>query len=149
MNCIHDDIIQKYIDQEASPKEVTFVENHITNCNKCVKRIKNQRRLATDIKKTINLLAEDTIKIPKFEIPSNNLKKHFLTTKRLSYIISAACILLFVIVINQKKEMKNDDEIILEFGTDIVVDANLPVSRFPLVINIIDANGNISKYYLE
>ncbi|MDO9580835.1 MAG: hypothetical protein Q7J06_09775, partial [Bacteroidales bacterium] len=101
------------------------------------------------IKKAINLLAEDTIKIPKFEIPSNNIKKHFLTTKRLSYIIAAACILLFVIVINQKKEMKNDDEIILEFGSDIVVDANLPVSKFPLVINVIDANGNISEYYIK
>jgi predicted anti-sigma-YlaC factor YlaD len=149
MNCIPDDIIQKYIDREASPEEVTLVENHIPDCSKCVKRIENQRRLATGVKKAINLLAKDTIEIPNFEIRSKNIKKRSLTTKRLCYIIAAACILIFVIVITQKKELKNDDEIIIEIGSVMEVDANRPVSQLPLVISIIDSKGNISEYFIK
>ena len=149
MICINDDIIQKYIDGEATPTEVSFVENHIASCNKCVLRIENQRRLSTNVKKAINLLSKDSIEVPKFEIPSKNIKKHFLTPKRLYYIIAAACILLFVIVITQKKEMKNDDEIIIEIGSVIDVDANRPVSQLPLVISIIDSKGNISEYFIK
>jgi hypothetical protein len=149
MNCIHDDIIQKYIDREANLEEVTNVENHILNCNKCVIRIENQRKLATNIKKAINLLAKDTIEIPKFEIPTRNIKKHSLTAKRLNYIIAAACFLLFVIVITQKKKIKNNDEIIIEIGSVMDVDANRPVSQLPLVISIIDSKGTISEYFIK
>jgi hypothetical protein len=149
MICIHDDIIQKYIDDEATPNEVSIIENHIASCNKCVIRIENQRRLSINVKKAINLLSKDTIEIPKFEIPSKSIKKHSLTTKRLYYIIAAACVLLFVIVITQKKEMKNDDEIIIEIGSVMDVDANRPVSKLPLVISIIDSKGNISEYYIK
>jgi len=149
MICIHDDIIQKYIDGEATPNEVSFIENHIASCNKCVIRIENQRRLSTNVKKAINLLLKDTLEIPKFEISSKNIKKHSLTTKRLYYIIAAACILLFVIVITQKKEMKNDDEIKIEIGSVMDVDANRPVSQLHLVISIIDSKGNISEYFIK
>ncbi|MDO9340839.1 MAG: zf-HC2 domain-containing protein [Bacteroidales bacterium] len=149
MNCIHDDIIQKYIDGEANPEEITLVEKHIAICNTCAVKIENQRRLATNVKKAINLLAKDSIEIPKFAIPPRHIKKHYLTTKRLSYIIAAACILLFVFVITQKKEMKNQNEIILEIGSAMDVDANRPVTQLPLVISIIDAKGNISEYFIK
>jgi hypothetical protein len=149
MSCINDDIIQKYIDREANHEEETLVENHILNCNKCAIRIENQRKLATGIKKAINLLAEDTIEIPKFEIPAKNIKKHSLTAKRLYYIIAAACVLLFVIVFNQEKRMKNDDEIIMEIGSVMDVDANRPLSQLPLVISTIDSKGNITEYYIK
>jgi hypothetical protein len=149
MICINDDIIQRYIDGEATPTEVTFIENHIASCNKCVIRIENQRRLSTYVKKAINLLSKDSIEVPKFEIPSKTIKKHFLTPKRLYYIIAAACILLFVIVITQKKEMKNDNEIIFEIGSVVDVDANRPVSQLPSFISIIDSKGNISEYFIK
>lgn len=149
MICINDDIIQKYIDGEASPDEVSFIEIHMASCKKCVIRIENQRRLSTSLKKAINLLSKDSIEIPKFEIHSKNIKKHSLTPKRLNYIIAAACILLFVVVITKKKEMKNDDEIKIEIGSVMDVDANLTVSQLPLVISIIDSKGNISEYFIK
>jgi len=149
MNCIHDDIIQKYIDREANPEEVILIEKHIAYCNECSARIENQRRLATHIKKAVNLLAKDNIEIPKFEIPVKNIKKASLTAKRLYYIIAAACFLLFLIVITQKKKMKNNDEIIIEIGFVMDVDANRPVSQLPLLISIIDSKGNISEYYIK
>ncbi len=149
MICIDDDIIQKYIDGEATPFEVSLVENHIVSCNKCVIRIENQRRLSTNIKRAINLLSKDSIEVPKFEIHTRNIKNHSLTPKTLHYIIAAACILLFVIAITQKKEMKTDDEILIELGSVVDVDANRPVSKLPLVISKIDSNGNISEYFIE
>jgi len=149
MRCINDEIIQKYIDGETNTEETTHIENHIMICNKCETKIKNQRLLANSIKKTINLLEKDSIEIPKFEITSYNIKNHFLSAKRLAYIIAAACILLFILVITQKKELKNIDEIRFEIGSVIDVDANRPVSKFPLVINIIDSDGNISEYLIK
>lgn len=149
MNCIHDDKIQKYIDGEATSAEVSYIENHIASCNKCVVKIENQRRLAADVKKAINLLAKDRIQIPKFEIPPNNNKKQLVTTRRLYYIIAAACIFLFVIIITQKKQIKNDDAFKIEIGSVMDVDANRTVSQLPLVISIIDSNGNISEYIIN
>ena len=149
MICINDELIQKYIDGEASPKEVSLIENHIATCNNCVKRIENQRILSASLKKAINLLSKDTIEIPKFKIPTKRNKKHYLTPKSLYYSIAAACILVFVLVITQKEEMKNDYEIMIEIGSIMDVDANRPVSQFPLVINTIDSKGNISEQIIN
>jgi len=149
MICISNDIIQKYIDGEATPPEVSFIENHLASCNKCVIRIENQRRLSTYVKKAINLLSKDTIEVPKFEITSKNIKKHFLTPKRLYYTTAAACVLIFVIVITQRKEIKNDDEIKIDIGSIMDVDANRTVYQLPLVISIIDSKGNISEYIIN
>ena len=149
MICIYDDIIQKYIDGEATPDEVSFIENHIASCNNCVIRIENQRRLSTYVKEAINLLSKDTIEVPKFEIRSKNIKKHFLTPKRLYYTIAAACVLLFVLVITQRKEIKNDDEIKIDIGSIMDVDANRTVSQLPSVISVIDSEGNISEYIIN
>jgi len=149
MSCIHDDIIQKYIDGETNPEEVTLVENHIATCKKCALKIENQRRLATSVKEAINLLAKDSIEIPEFAIPSRRIKKPSLTIKRFSCIIAAACILLFVIVITNKKEMKSQVGIVYDTDFAMDIDANRSISQFPLVINIIDADGNIYEYSIK
>ncbi|MCX6333163.1 MAG: zf-HC2 domain-containing protein [Bacteroidia bacterium] len=149
MSCIHDDIIQKYIDGETNREEVAFIENHIATCKKCGLKIENQRRVAASVKKAINLLAKDSLEIPEFAIPSRPVKKPSLTIKRFSYIITAACILLFVIVITNKKEMKSQVEITRDTDFAMDIDANRPVSQFPLVINIVDADGNIYEYFIK
>lgn len=149
MICINDELIQKYIDGEATAQEVTFVENHIASCNRCVIRIENQRRLSTCVKKAINLLSKDTPEVPTFEIPSKKIKKSFFTPKRLYYTIAAACLLLFVITINREKEIKSHDEIKIDLGSVMDIDANRTVSQLPLVISIIDSKGNISEYIVN
>ena len=149
MSCIHDDIIQKYIDGETNSEEVSLVENHIAACNKCAIKIGNQRRLSTGVKEAINLLAKDSVEIPEFVIPSSHIKKPSLTIKRFSCIIAAACILLFVILITDRKEMKSQVEISPDTDFAMDVDANRSISQFPLVINIIDADGNIYEYFIK
>lgn len=146
MICINDDMIQKYIDGEATPNEVTFIENHIALCNNCLKRIENQRKLSTYVKKAIILLSKDTIEVPKFEIPTKIINKPFLTPKRIYYTIAAACVFLIVFFISQKKDFKDNDEIKIEVGSIMDIDANRTVSQLPFFISIIDSKGKVTEY---
>lgn len=149
MSCIHDDIIQKYIDGETDPVEVSLVETHIATCKICALKVENQRSVAASIKKAMNLLAKDSVEIPEFEIPSGPVKRPSLMIKRFSWVIAAACILLFVIVITDRKEKKSRVGIAYDTDFAMDIDANRAVSQFPLVINIIDADGNIYEYSIK
>jgi predicted anti-sigma-YlaC factor YlaD len=149
MSCIHDELIQKYIDGETNHEEVKLVETHTAACNRCRLKIESQRRMANTIKGAINLLAMDSIDIPEFVTPLKKINKHLFTVKRISYMIAAASVLLFALVLTQKNKTKKQNGIIIETGYSIEVDANRPVTEFPLVINIIDTEGNISEYCLE
>ena len=149
MNCIKDYIIQKYIDGEATQSEALLVENHIKTCEKCAVKVNNQRKLAASIKKGINLLEKDSFEIPGFLIPSKTINNNSSKDKRLFYIIAAASILLFLFVLRPKNESASQMENSIEIGYTMEVDANRPVSKFPLVIYIIDANGNIYEYFIK
>ena len=35
MNCIDEDLIQTYIDEELPPGEVVMIENHLKQCKAC------------------------------------------------------------------------------------------------------------------
>lgn len=147
MTCINNEIIQKYIDGEATPKEIVRIEKHIIKCEKCALKVVNLRDMANKIKTAINLLAEDTIVIPSIAIPPALNKKRSFTTRRIIYTIAAACILLFIVVISQKKEPENQPVTTIEPGFALDIDANRPVSQQSLVITIIDSEGNVSEYF--
>jgi hypothetical protein len=148
MRCIKNDLIQKYIDGETSPKEVVLIEKHIEICEKCTAKVDEQRKLSSVIKKAINLLSEKTAGIPVFIMPVEGNKKRYFTVRKLVYVVSAACILLFISIISLKKEPENHTEIILiepVFAPEF--DANLPVSQQQIVITIIDSKGNRTEYF--
>jgi len=149
MSCIKNDLIQKYNDGEATPKEIALIEKHIVNCEKCALKFDDQQRLAAGVKKAINLLAEDTIEIPKIVTSTSHSKKRFFTGKRLIYSISAACIVLFVLFITQNKEPEIENEIIITYSLDWDYDANRTISQQQMVINIIDPEGYITEYFIE
>jgi predicted anti-sigma-YlaC factor YlaD len=149
MSCIKNDIIQKYIDGEATPKEVALIKKHIVNCEKCAVKVDNQQRLVAGIKKAINLLTVESKVIPKLVISPNYIKRRFLTRKRFIYSISAACILMFVFVFLHKKKPENHNQITIVYSLEPVVDANLPITKQQLVINVIDSKGNVTEYYIK
>jgi hypothetical protein len=149
MNCIKDDIIQKYIDGETTPSELLLVENHIAVCKKCAAKIENQRKLAALLKKAINPSEKDSIQIPDFLVPSKTIKNISSPNIRLFYIIAAASILLFLFVIRPKNETASQKENSIELGYTLEVDANRPVSKLPMVISIIDSQGNVSEYFVK
>jgi len=148
MNCIKKDLIQKYIDGETSPRETARVNEHAKACEQCARQINHQRKLAMDIKRAVNLLAEDPISIPalpKTDTPAVNA--HFLTRRRIIYSISAASLLLFCIIICHKEngpEIRNQITVVHCLSSEI--DANRPITEQPIVINVIDASGKVTEY---
>jgi len=147
MSCIKKDIIQKYIDGEATPKEVAMVNEHAMNCEICVQKINHQKQLAIRLKKAINLSVGDAKDIPMLKIAIAPAKKHFLTKRKMIYSISAACLLSFVVFICRNEnvpEIQNQVTFVHCLGNE--VDANRPVTDQPIIINVIDEKGNITEY---
>lgn len=148
MNCIKDYTIQKYIDGEASHSEILLIETHTITCTKCAEKVNNQRRLAESIKKGINLLEIDTVEIPGFIIPSKTINSKPSSNRRLIYLIAAASVLMFLFIIRPENETKRQQEDSIELGYTMEVNANLPVSKLPMIINIIDSKGNVTEYFI-
>lgn len=149
MNCIENKIIQRYIDGEATSKEVSHIEKHLLDCNSCTEKMEHQRRLATGIKDALHQLADDKIIIPEFISPKHQTKNKKKISRRIIYTLSAACILFFVLMISKKKapETMNDLTIIQSFEWD--VDANQPITKQQFTINIIDGDGIITEYFID
>jgi len=147
MSCIKRDIIQKYIDGEATPREVALVKAHIEVCEVCVQKINRQHQLVAGVKKAINLLAEDPMGIPALRVPPSQVKKQLLTRRSIIYSLSAACILVLVFVISyNEKEPRMQNQVTIVYGLGADVDANQPITEQPMVINIIDEKGTISEF---
>jgi predicted anti-sigma-YlaC factor YlaD len=149
MRCIDSDLIQKYIDEELTPEEVVLIEGHIKHCKTCTAKISNQLKLVTSVKDTINLLTEETVDIPEFEILQSHKKMHVITSRRLIYAVAAACITILLLIIFQNKETAAENN---EYFMQLVeheYDANRSLSEQKLIIEIIDPEGNLSEYFLE
>ena len=69
MSCIKEGLLQKYIDGEATPKEVSNVMKHVTVCKTCAERIAAQKKLAEKIKNAINLISDENVEASSFVNP--------------------------------------------------------------------------------
>ena len=149
MRCIDEGLIQKYIDKEVTPEEEVMIKDHLKHCEVCATRTNNQLELVTQVKETMNLLTEETIDIPEFEIPQSRKKMHALTSGRLIYGVAAACIIVLLLIIFQNKETVAENN---EYFMQLVeheYDANRTLSDQELVIEVIDPEGNLTEYYIE
>ena len=147
MRCLNRDIIQSYIDGEVTAKTVARIENHLATCGHCADEVNHHRKLAGRVKYALNLYAESSPEAIKGVMPTEQSKNRFLTTKKLICFAVAACILAFILVINRKKNTEFLPEITTMPGFATEIDANRPVSKQPLVIIIIDSEGNVTEYF--
>ena len=149
MNCISNDIIQKYVDNEASSEEVKQVEQHISACEKCASKVAQQKQLALNVKDALDLLVEKETDIPAFKKPLNiQTKKHSRYIKRFIYSASAACLMLFFLLLLKSNRKYEQPTLVMQTTTEDY-DANQPLSKQNLVIEIIGSDGCVTKYYLE
>lgn len=149
MKCIDFELIQLYIDEELRPEEVLMIESHIKHCEACKAKISKQRKLATHVKDTLNLLTEEPIDIPEFDIPKSPKKIHALRSRRLIYGVAAACIAVLLLIIFQNKDTAvENNEYIMQI-VEYDYDANRSLSDQELIIEFIDPEGNLSEYFLE
>jgi len=144
MKCINDDLIQKYIDSEATSDEINYIENHISLCSKCAKIIDKQRKLSIDIKKNINLSYSNKslISIPEFTYnPIINTRRKNINIKKYIYAASVACIFFLIFLLIPKKEQEKN--IVFLYNIAGEFDANKTISQQEMVLTIIDSDGNI------
>lgn len=142
MNCLKPNIIQMYMDGETSQKEVELIEKHLSECNDCKERLKNQRFLSEKIKSAMNLLVKDPVEIPEWSKPVRKTRR--LTTAVVSA-ISATCVVVIILLFAHPREQIN----IARIGVVPEVNANKPASAQDMVIQVIDEKGNITEYDLK
>lgn len=149
MNCINSEIIQIYIDREATPEQVNRIEKHISECEKCAAMVNHQLKLISGVKKALHHLTDEPVQIPVMLYAPRQLKTISLKVKRIIYVLSAACILLFVLINIPGKSPVIQSEISRPPVSGWEVDANRPLSDQQLILNVSDAKGNVSEYMIR
>ena len=147
MSCINSELIQKYVDGEASKKEIERIERHISNCRECATRIDQQIAFSDSVKKAIILLGEKPSESLPIVIPERQISRFNISPKKILYAVTAASILAFGILLMNKKEDAVQPEIAIMPDILPDYDANQPVSSQPLTDIMIDSDGNITEYF--
>ena len=146
MNCIDEQLLQKYIDGECAESEKVVVKQHISVCPICLAKHAEREKLTGELKMAINSLNTENIEIPTFKIPDNRSGKNM---KLFLISLPAACVLLFVLFFTDKKNEINQKELTIVQSIPREVDANRPASEQELVIEVFDGRGTRSEYIIE
>lgn len=146
MNCIEEQLLQKYIDRECTENEKVVVEHHLAHCTECRQRLTEKTKFSEQIKKRINSLTIENIEIPVFRIrkPASGKK-----LKIILYGISAASIILFILFFVEKKNELDSNRITILQSMPLEIDANRPASEQDFVIQVFDGKGGCSEYIIE
>jgi hypothetical protein len=144
MRCISDELIQKFVDNEASAKENSIVESHLSTCSECAEKVEEKRNAASRIKGLISSLNKNDIQVPIFQEPENEKKTLHIQLRKFVYVASAACLLVLFLVFHQKP--RDEIEFVYSYDIEGEYNANLPLSEQEMVIEIIDSKGKLIKY---
>lgn len=147
MNCISDEIIQYYIDNELTPEDRAGTEKHLTDCPECRKRLEEQRQLASFLKEANTETFE--MEIPAFVPPSP--KRELPLWKRRLYLypgVAACCaLLIYIMVHSSHKQVLPEAEYSIFYNLEGEFDSNKPFSQQDLQLYAVDRNGNIVELY--
>lgn len=146
MNCIDEQLLQKYIDGECTENEKAVVKQHLSGCSVCIRKQVEMEKLSFGIKQSINSLTIEKIEIPTFKIKKTTSRKNF---KIIIYSLSAACILLFILLFVDKKYEINQKQMTIVQSIPREIDANLPANQQDFVIEVFDGKGGCSEYLIE
>jgi len=144
MKCIDSELIQRYIDGEASPLEAERVEKHTAVCSKCAKSVEEQREFAGYIKRELGQWGKQPVIVPDFVAPVTPKRRLKLKIRHYIYAVSAACIIFMIVFLFTRKN--KGEEIRLIYSVEGDYDSNRTVSQQEMTIIMIDANGKIIEY---
>lgn len=147
MTCIRPELIQKYIDNEASINEKDFVEEHLKHCGICHKKVESRKQFAQLVVKSINNMAKEYEYIPAF-VPERNVSRIHLKRKFI-YGLSAAVVFLLIMLTILKNPAQKPMHVNIVNAIGPEVDANKPVTQQDMVIKVIDQDGNVTELGLE
>jgi hypothetical protein len=147
MNCIREELIQKYVDKAASEAEIARIVTHLSGCPKCRGRVAAFQQRSEGIKKAINLLVPGNIDITGYQIPAGMPKTRRSTGRIRTIIGLSAAFVLILMLVTALLFLKPGpvQETIIIHTADAEIDANRTITQQPTVINIIDANGQITQ----
>ena len=150
MNCINNETIQRYIDNEATSDEILYVNTHVSECKHCAQIINNKRNLSETIKNSFNKLVDEDFDIPPFTPPIVVKKQRRILTKRFAIAFAAAAVILVAFVITPTGNIENQNTNIVTHNYYYETDANSAAAlQTCLSVVITDAEGNIKQYYIE
>ena len=99
-NCPDEWIIQAFMDNELTEKQLSDFEKHFTNCDTCQKRVEERRRKITELFSSLEIMEKNLQIIKKTSV---NKKLYFPTVKKSIWIgIAASFILLLSLTIITK-----------------------------------------------
>lgn len=146
MKCIDKELIQKYLDNEASHDEVDAVEKHLDECPECARKIVRRKHLCQDIIFAINQLSAENQPVPDFIHPKVQPERKLLNGKRVLYGACAAILLFFVVILTPRSYPDHQFLLKTDAWMEVEVDANRPVTKQPVLIQVTDPEGNITEY---
>lgn len=147
MNCIDDQILQKYIDGECTENEMSEVKQHLSGCLACREKHAEMEKLSEEIKLAVNSLKIENIEIPAFRKPCT--RRAIRNLKPVIYSLAAACILAFILFIVNKNSESPQGKITIVQIAPMEVDANRPAGDQDFVIEVYDGKGQPTEYFIQ
>jgi len=145
MNCMHEEQIQQYLDNEYGAQEMEAIGQHLEKCSICRGALAQQRSRVLVVKQSLDLLVTQQPAIPEFTPQEKTYPKRKITTKFLLPLAVAASLLLIVLLrpfFESDKQTANGQS--AQFVVSEELDANKPVTEYPLTITIVSPDGSIS-----
>ncbi len=144
MNCINEDHMQRYLDNECSQADREVIGQHIGQCQRCSSSFTEYSERLSKIKTLFELLNTKQSEIPEFRIPEPNRKLRNIILRYLLPMAAAAGLLLLLLLrpFHKTQELPSSGHYIQNYISG-ELDANKPVSEYPLVVTVIAADGSI------
>ena len=146
MSCLNEEQIQHYLDDESGKEEKEAIGQHIETCRRCKEALDQQRRRILDIKQSLDLLVTEQPVIPEFRPPVKKYRHRKMITKYILPLAVAASLLLIVLLrsfFESEKPAVNGQS--AHFMVSGELDANKPVTDYPMTITIVAPDGSISQ----
>jgi hypothetical protein len=150
MSCINEEQIQQYLDQEYSLQESEVIRQHLEICSLCSEALIQQRQWSLDVKKSLDQLVTQQPDIPPFKVPGIRKNHRVITSRYILPLAIAAGILLLVLL---RPFISSDTPITrypnLHYVESAELDANKPITDYPLIMTIVAPDGSVSQVQLN
>jgi predicted anti-sigma-YlaC factor YlaD len=145
MNCLSDELVQRWIDKELSSGEAVELKAHLQTCAECRYRVQEQEQLATKLKQLIAGPAQTGSSIPPFIYPVEpaTRKKKKLTNWLRVAAVMLPLILLLKIFTNKEEVYQPTREQQLMYESFNDMDANSAFQERLMVTTSTNQEGEL------
>lgn len=151
MQCLSNEHLLNFFNQELSQVEYDNVLGHIQSCDKCAIKYQNYQKEIIGIKKYISLLSPPEIDIPEFTRirPHQTKTIHWYNSRLIRIGIAASIIILFGLLFLQKNNKQDSNLNYSQFENELITtDLNTAWHERQFIINITDEENNTIESYL-